>query len=196
MPTPGRVHRLRSVLERRQDDLCLVLDNIHDTHNASAILRTCDGFGIGRIAFLYTDNPVPEIVAGVAARTEKWMRIAHYQHVQRCVDSLRGQHGRVLATHLDAGARSYLEVDWTQPAAIVFGNEHRGCSEEVLARADYAISVPMQGMAQSFNVSVAAGIILGELYRQRAARGLYAPSWSDGKERVYETWLARERSAP
>lgn len=193
MPTPERLRRLRSVLERRQDDIEVILDNIHDSHNASAILRTCDGFGVGTVNLLYTDHEFPEISEGVSGFTRKWMVFHRFADPAVCAQELRRRCRRIYATSLDPGARNYLEVNWAQPAAIAFGNEHRGCTEALLELADERIFIPMQGMARSFNVSVSAGIILAEVSRQRLAAGLSPSSWSADKERLYHAWVARER---
>lgn len=193
MPTPQRIKKLRAVLERRQDDVEVVLDNIHDAHNASAILRSCDGFGIGAVGLLYTDHPFPKLSAAVSGFSAKWISIEKFHDAESCVAALHARGRRVYATALSPDSRSYLDVDWTDSAAIVLGNEHRGCTEELLALADERIQIPMHGMAHSFNVSVAAAIVLGELHRQRLDAGMYRPSWTDEKERLYRVWLKRER---
>ena len=192
MPKPERLQRLRRVLARRQDDVTLVLDNVHDAHNASAVLRSADGFGVGRIVLLYMNRPIPRLSKGVSGHTRKWMQIDRYDDPEACLTALRARGERVVATHLATGAASHLAVDWTGPIAIVLGNEHEGCSPAMLAGADASVAIPMQGMAQSFNVSVAAAILLAELYRQRLARGGYQERWSDPKEALWEEWLARE----
>lgn len=192
MPTPERLERLRSVLARRQDDVTVVLDNVHDAHNASAVLRSADGFGVGRIALLYKDHPMPALSKGVSGFTQKWMTIDGYDNVESCVAALRARGEQIVATHVQEDASSHLEVDWTCPVALVLGNEHEGCSPAVRAAADATVAIPMQGMAQSFNVSVAAAIILAELYRQRAEQSMYQPDWNSAKEALYRSWLARE----
>ena len=195
MPTEQRLRRLRSVLERRQDDVTVVLDNVHDAHNASAVLRSADGFGIGRVALLYTEHPTPAISAGVSGYTRKWMTIDQYDDTASCVAALRARGEQIVATHVEPGARSHLEIDWTHPVAVVLGNEHEGCTPAMRAAADATVAIPMQGMAQSFNVSVAGAIILAELFRQRAKRGMYQPEWNTTKETLYRSWLARETLA-
>ena len=159
MATPQRRERLRRVLARRQDNVTVVLDNVHDAHNASAVLRSADGFGVGRIALLYTDHPMPSLSKGVSGHTRKWMTIERYDDAEACLAALRARGERVVATHAAAGSPSYLALDWTGPVAIVLGNEHEGCSPAMRAAADTAVAIPMQGMAQSFNVSVAAAIV-------------------------------------
>jgi tRNA (guanosine-2'-O-)-methyltransferase len=194
VPTDERLARMRSVLERRQEDLEAVIENVHDPHNASAIYRTCDGLGLWAVNLVYTREEFPEIASGVAAYAEKWMPSRRHESARACVEALHARGLRVYATHVDPTARAYLEVDWTRPAGVVFGNEHRGCSEEILALADERVFIPMQGMAQSFNVSVSAAILFAEAYRQRLAAGLYAPRWSEAKEALYREWLAREEA--
>ena len=192
MPTSRRRQRLRHVLERRQDDVTVVLDNVHDAHNASAVLRSADGFGIGRIALLYTDNPMPVLPDGVSGFTRRWLQIDSYDDPPTCIGALRARGERIIATHLQEDTTSQLEVDWTGPVALILGNEHQGCTPEMRAAADATVAIPMLGMAQSFNVSVAGAIILAELYRQRAAHGMYQPKWNRVKEALYRSWLARE----
>jgi tRNA (guanosine-2'-O-)-methyltransferase len=192
MPTEQRLQRLRSVLARRQNDVTVVLDNIHDAHNASAILRSADGFGVGRIALLYTDQPLPSLSKGVSGFTRKWMTFENYDSHADCLAALRDRGEQIVATQLTTGAPSHLEIDWTQSVAIVLGNEHEGCTPAIQEAADATVTIPMQGMAQSFNVSVAASIILAELYRQRSGQGMYRPEWNGAKEALYRSWLARE----
>jgi tRNA (guanosine-2'-O-)-methyltransferase len=194
MPTERRIARMRDVLERRQDDLAVVIENVHDPHNASAILRSADGFAAGSVHLLYTNESFPEISRAVAAYTDRWTRLERHDSVSECVDALRGEGLRIIATNVDEEARGYLEVDWTRPAALVVGNEHRGCSEELLEAADEHVLIPMAGFAQSFNVSVAAAVILAEAARQRLEAGMLEPAWSDAKQELLDHWIAREHS--
>ncbi|MPZ98225.1 MAG: RNA methyltransferase [Dehalococcoidia bacterium] len=182
---------MRQVLERRQDDLQALIEDVHDPHNASAILRSADGFGVGAVNLLYTREEFPEISKPVSAYTRKWMPVDRFEDPEACVEALHARGLRVFATHLDEGARRHLDIDWTQPSVIAFGNEHRGCSEQLLALADERVYIPMQGFAQSFNVSVSAAVIFAEAYRQRLAAGLYEPRWSEAKEALYQSWIAR-----
>ena len=192
MPTPERLQRMRQVLLRRQDDLDVVLENIHDAHNASAILRTCDGLGVGAAHLLYTDEVFPEISNGVAGHAAKWLTLRRHADPAACVAALHAHGRKVYATAMEPGTVDYLDVDWTQPSAVVFGNESRGCSADLVALADARIAIPMQGMVQSFNVSVAAGIILAEAFRQRWRCGRYSRTWSAELQTRLEAWIARD----
>ena len=177
------------MLEQRHDDLVVVLENIHDAHNASAILRSCDAFGVGRVFLLYTNQVFPEIARGVAAQTEKWLQFERFDTVAACVDALRAEGLAIYATKLTEDAQDYLAMDFRQPCALVLGNEHAGCSEELTARADGALIVPMRGFVQSLNVSVAAAVLLAEAARQR--RGV-RPAWSARKAALEAAWIERE----
>ncbi len=182
---------MREVLERRHDDLVVVIENVHDAHNASAILRSCDAFGVGRIALVYTNQVFPEISGGAAAKAQKWLQIDRYESAAECVSALHGEGIKVYATALTDEAQDYLGVDFSGPSAIVLGNEHAGCSEEMVALADGALIVPMAGFVQSLNVSVAAAVILAEMARQRRD---VAPAWTDRKAALERAWIERESS--
>ena len=194
MTTERRRRRMREVLARRQDDLVIVLENIHDAHNASAVLRSCDAFGVGAVALCYTDQVFPKISSGAAANVQKWLQIERYDSVAECVAALRERSLRIYATELAGEPLDYLDVDWRGPSAIVLGNEHRGCSEEMLAAADARVRIPMQGFVGSLNVSVAAAVLLAEASRQR--RGQPPPAWSAVKQAAFEEWIEREQRAP
>lgn len=183
---------MREVLARRQFDLQVVIDHVHDPHNASAILRTSDGLGLSTVNLLYAREEFPEISNPVAAYSKRWLTIRRFEEASTLVGQLRSEGAQVLATNLASGTVDYREVDWTRPVAVAFGNEHRGCSEELIELADANIAIPMQGMAQSFNVSVSAGIVLAEAFRQRSAAGMYDAPWDDEREGALQAWIERE----
>jgi tRNA (guanosine-2'-O-)-methyltransferase len=192
VPLDRRVERMRDVLSRRQFDLQVVIDHVHDPHNASAILRTSDGLGLSTVNLLYAREEFPEISNPVAAYSKRWLTIRRFTEPAALVEQLHAEGAQVLATNLAPGTVDYREVDWTKPIAVAFGNEHRGCSEELIALADANIAIPMQGMAQSFNVSVSAGIVLAEAFRQRSAAGMYDAPWNDEREAALQAWVDRE----
>lgn len=189
--TERRLARMREVLERRHDDLVVVLENIHDAHNASAILRSCDAFGIGRVALVYTNQVFPEISGGVAAKVQKWLQIDRFDSAAECVSSLHKDGIKVYATELNVDSQDYLDVDFSGPSAIVLGNEHAGCSAEMVALADAGIVVPMVGFVQSLNVSVAAAVVMAEIARQRRE---LIPAWTTLKAELEQSWIDRESS--
>ncbi len=173
MASATRIARIRAVLSRRQPDLTVVLENIHDPHNVSAILRTCDAVGIDRVALLYTVEQFPRIGKSSSASAWKWVGRDAYNSVDACFGAMRAKGFRIFTTHLGADSSSLYESDLASPVALVFGNEHRGVSTEALAQADCNIVIPQQGMLQSLNVSVSCAVALYEAMRQRAAAGAY-----------------------
>lgn len=171
--TAARMDKLRFVLERRQPDLALVLANIHDPHNVSAIYRSCDAFGVPRVHLYYTDTAFPHLSAKSSASARKWVESKRYSSASELRAALKKRNMHIYATSCSSAARPMSEYDFTRPSAIIMGNEHTGVTEDISAIADSELYIPMYGMIQSFNVSVAAALILSEASRQRAAAGMY-----------------------
>lgn len=193
--TRRRYHRLLAALARRQPDLTVVLENLYDPFNVSAILRTCESVGVGRVHLLYDREEVPSISSQVSSSAQKWLDLDFHDSLEETYAGLRAQGLRVYATGLSAQAMAPHEVDWTAPSAVVLGNENRGVSDEAARQADALIYIPMRGMVQSVNVTVAAAMLLYEAQRQRQAAGLYdAPRLPEAVWReILERWLDRER---
>lgn len=173
MPTIRRVERMIRVLKHRQPDLTVVCENIHDPHNVSAILRSCDAVGIEQVQLLYTDHEFPKLGKKSSASAKKWIDIRRYQHSEDLRQALKADNYQIYATQLSGHSVSIYDIDWTRPSAIIVGNEHQGVSDEVLQIADQSIYIPMLGMVQSLNVSVATAVILYEACRQRLINGQY-----------------------
>lgn len=191
--TERRSERIRQVLERRQPDLTVVMENIHDPHNVSAVLRSCDAVGVMGVELLYTVEKFPRIGKKSSSSASKWMNRRKHTSVEACYDQLRAEGFSIYATHLDASAVSLYDLDLTRPVALVFGNEHRGVSEEAASRADGNFQIPMMGMIQSLNVSVACAVTLYEVLRQRRARGAYdRPKLNESELHTFlDDWLSR-----
>ena len=191
--TARRKKRILEVLGRRQRDIVLIINNIHDPHNVSAILRSCDAFGIQEVHFLYTSEPFPALGKKSSASAKKWVDVFRHTSAADMVEKLKARGFTILCTGFGAGARSLTRVDFISPAAVVLGNEHRGVDEELIRLSDGEIYIPMQGMVQSFNVSVAAALILYEAWRQREAGGTIARSgFSKAEiEKYYQEWIRK-----
>lgn len=169
--TSQRKEKMARVLCARQDNLTLILANIHDPHNVSAIYRSCDAFGVSSVRLYYTTTVFPHLGSKTSASARKWVdsvRCANIAELQKSCDGFQ-----ILATSFSADAKSLWNWDFLQPTAVILGNEHAGVDEELLKMADGKLYIPMFGMVQSFNVSVAAAIILAEAARQRKAAGWY-----------------------
>jgi len=178
--TPERLARLRKVLSCRQKDLTLVLANIHDPHNVSAIYRSCDAFGVAQVHLYYTDTAFPALSGKTSASARKWVDTVRHQDRDSLMSALRASGHQVLATSCSPAAKPVADYDLTRPTAIIMGNEHSGVSQELVDVVDGEVYIPMYGMIQSFNVSVAAAILLSEASRQRVVAGMYAsPTYTD-----------------
>jgi tRNA (guanosine-2'-O-)-methyltransferase len=193
--TERRQSRIRSVLERRQPDLTVVLENVHDPHNVSAVLRSCDAVGVLRAHAVYSIEEAPQsaFARTTSASAAKWVEVEKHGSIGECYARLRGEGFSVLVTAIGAAAKPLHDWDLTRPVALVLGNEMRGASEEAVALADGTIEIPMVGMVQSLNVSVACAVCLYEAFRQRLAAGAYdTPKLGEDELMVLaEDWLRR-----
>lgn len=191
--TPRREERIRKVLAHRQKDLSLIIDNVWDPHNVSAILRSCDAFGVTDIHLYYTENVWPELTSRSSASAQKWVDRKAHDDPAEMVNSLKSEGYQIVRTGFSEKARPIMDYDFSRPSAIVLSNEHDGTSPELVTLVEDELYIPMQGMIQSFNVSVAAAIILYHAFTQRHAAGLYeTPSWSGREmEEKVEDWLRR-----
>lgn len=182
--TPKRFTRLKEVVERRQKFFTVVLENIHDPHNVSAILRTADAVGIDKVYLIYNSSKFPKIGKVSSASAKKWVELEKYSNVKDCFSELKKKKYKIFSTGISSQlkSRTLFELDLTGKTAIVLGNEHSGVSEEALKSADKNFIIPMYGMVQSLNVSVAAAICFYEALRQREIRGMYVKSRYTKKE--------------
>lgn len=165
---------MEDVLKVRQPDLTVVMENIHDPHNVSAMLRSCDAAGVLQVQLVYTREEFPKLGRKSSASAAKWVSHRKFKAIGECFETLRAEGFLVLATSLGSASRSLYDLDLTRKVALVFGNEHRGVSDECAAAADGNFEIPMFGMIRSLNVSVACAVTLFETVRQRLAAGDYA----------------------
>jgi tRNA (guanosine-2'-O-)-methyltransferase len=194
MRTERRLNRLEQVLRHRQPDITVVMENIHDPHNVSAVLRSCDAAGVMEVQLIYTDVDFPNIGKKSSASAKKWVELRQFENVKDCYKKLHEEGFAIFATHLEEKAKSLYEIDMTKKIAIVVGNEHKGVSSEAARLADSILQVPMFGMIQSLNVSVATAVILFEAVRQRIASGQYDESKYSKTElaRLLKIWAMRQ----
>lgn len=191
--TEKRKQKIISVVHARQKSLRIVLENIHDPHNVSAIYRTCDAVGVPKVSLIYNIEHFPKIGRKSSASAFKWVEKDKFRNVKSCYDSLRAEGFLVLASSISEESVVLYELDLTKKVAIVLGNEHRGVSEEAANLADKKFLIPMRGMVQSLNVSVAAGVILYEAFRQRLRKKMFTKSeYSTGEiEEVLQSWYKK-----
>jgi tRNA (guanosine-2'-O-)-methyltransferase len=172
MSLPRRYHRLRAVLDRRQPDLTVLLEDVQVPRNLAAILRSCDGVGVFAAHAVWPGGRL-KISRPASGGNRKWLPVHKHRTLAEALAHLRETGARILAAHPRPGAVPFREDDYTLPTCFLFGNEDDGLSAEALAGADGVVNIPMEGMGTSLNVSVAAALLLFEAQRQRRAAGFY-----------------------
>jgi tRNA (guanosine-2'-O-)-methyltransferase len=172
--TPERNERLNSVLNKRQPDLTVVLENVFDPHNISAVMRTADAVGIQDIFIL--NNKIPphrKWGAKSSSSAAKWLTVHQYTDADECFTELRKRYKKIYTTHLSSDAVGLHKLNLVEPVALVFGNEHSGVSKEIITMADGNFIIPQVGIIKSLNISVACAVTLYEAYRQKNNAGHY-----------------------
>lgn len=188
--TAKRLARCRATLDRRQPDLSVILDQVHKPHNLSAIIRTCDAVGAFNVHAVQRGSHL-SVHQHCAAGAGEWVNLSVASAVEDVIADQQAQGIAVYAAHWSEAAVDFRDVDYTRPCAILLGAERWGVSDHAAALVDQHITIPMVGLVESLNVSVAAAVILFEAQRQRAAAGLYdAPRLSPAVyERILFEWL-------
>jgi len=200
---PEREQKIRTVIRQSQPDLCVVLENIFDPLNVSAVLRSCDAVGVREVFVVYTRKYLQKrgLILGkrTSGGTFKWIDVYVFEDLEECFLRVRQRYGRILATRLGENSPSLYALDLTQPTALLFGNEDEGVSAEALALADGNFLIPQTGFAESLNISVACAVTLFEARRQRDALGFYDahPRLNpEQQEQLFQRWsgLVKEKS--
>ena len=174
------------MLNRRQSDLTLLMENVHKPHNLAAILRTCDAVGIGTVyATTETDEYTMRLKA--ASGANQWVDLKYFKDITTLLSHIKESGFTIYGTQLSANALDFRHVDFTEPSAILMGQELHGISPKAAELVDKTIHIPMVGMGDSLNVSVAAATILFEAQRQRESAGKYSEMQLD--QSTYEKLL-------
>jgi len=172
--TPERHRRFTSVLSKRQPDITVVLENVFDPHNVSAVMRTCDAVGIQDIFILNSRIP-PHKKWGYrsSSTAAEWLTIHQFTNADECFTELRKMYKKIYATHLSEDAATLHQLNLTESVALVFGNETFGVSEELKNMVDGTFIIPQVGIIKSLNISVACAVTLYEAFRQKQTAGHY-----------------------
>ena len=172
--TAERKEKLLRVLKNRQSNLAVVMENVQDPHNISAVMRTCDAVGIQDLYILNTKIPRHEkFGAKSSSSAAKWLTLHQFEDIVECFKALRTHYETILTTHLASNSISLYDIDFTKSIALVFGNEHDGVSEEVRKLADGNFIIPQMGIIRSLNISVACAVSIYEALRQKTVSGQY-----------------------
>jgi tRNA (guanosine-2'-O-)-methyltransferase len=175
MSTPEREERFRQILQMRQASVTVLLENVEDPHNISAVLRTADSIGCMEIFVLNNRIPIHEKWSGFRSSSgaNKWVQSHKFKDTATCVAAVKAKYKRLLGTHLGAESKNLYELDFTSPVALAFGNEATGLSDELLAHCDGNFIIPQCGLSKSLNISVACAVALYEAFRQKRSAGHY-----------------------
>jgi len=166
-----RYARIRHFLSLRQPSLTLCLEQLDKPHNVSAIVRSCDAVGVHEVHAVWDEKP--QFRKSTAMGSENWVYTKEHSCIEDAVAHLKTKNMQVLVTNLSENAVDFRDIDYTQPTAIILGQEKHGATQRAVNTADQHIMIPMVGMVQSLNVSVAAALILYEAQRQRQLAGMY-----------------------
>lgn len=175
--TPQRKNKLTTVLSKRQPDITVVMENIHDPHNIAAVMRSCDAIGIQEIYIIHTQLPTHKKWGiRTSSSANKWLTIHSFEDTKKCFEKVRNHYDKIFTTRLGGQAISLYDMDFTSSLALVFGNEKHGVSTEACQLADGNFVIPQVGMISSLNISVACAVTLYEAYRQKKLAGHYQQS--------------------
>jgi tRNA (guanosine-2'-O-)-methyltransferase len=196
MTEEKRLQRIENTLRHKQPILQVFLDDVHSSQNLSAIIRSCDGVGVLDLYYHTSDNRDLRIHKTITQGAHRWVNRTRVDTEERTVFLKKKQKEgyQVVVTHLSAKAVSYQSLDYTKPTVFVLGNEKDGVSDDVIALADEVIIIPMRGMVQSLNVSVATALLLYEAQRQLQISGSYdVPQLSlEEQTKIKNEWIFRD----
>lgn len=187
-----RREKLQQVLNNRQFDITVVMENVHDPHNISAVMRTCDAVGIQEIYIL--NSHIPEhkkFGAKSSSSAAKWLTIHTFTDTNACVTALRKKYAKIFTTYLSDDATQLYQLDLTESIALVFGNEHAGVSDEIRGLADGNFMIPQVGIIKSLNISVACAVTIYEAFRQKSQAQHFTqinPAFEQDRKSVSDSW--------
>ena len=178
--TPERREKLLSVIKKRQANLAVVLENVQDPHNISAVMRTCDAVGVQEVYVLNTRIPRhKKFGPRSSSSAAKWLTVKQFDNAVTCFQELRKKYSRILTTHLASDSVDLYDINFTESIALVFGNEHSGVSDDIRQQADGNFIIPQVGIIRSLNISVACAVCLYEAFRQKRKAGHYSNHHAD-----------------
>ncbi len=178
---PRRFNKIKSVLDRRMSNLTILVEEVEKPHNLSAILRTCDAIGVLEAHAIAKKNKTPTFNS-TAQGSQKWVRLKEHTSIEVAIQSLKKMGFKLYGTNLNKEAKDYRLFDYKGATAFVMGAEKWGLSESATRLVDESIYIPMRGMVQSLNVSVATATLLFEALRQRKEVGL-EPKLGEGLDK-------------
>lgn len=167
--TPERLATIDRVVKGRTYNAVLVLEDIYDRGNASAVFRSAEAMGYGQVHMIELGEKVKESQRTTAG-ADKWLEIKRWKSTHACVEELKAQGKQIIVTHLDSTSVPIDAIDFSKPTALVLGNEKTGVSPEMIKAADHRVILPMKGFVQSFNISVAGALSCWHMMKDREKR--------------------------
>ena len=187
-----RQNRLHEVLNERTRHMKIVLEDVYQAHNASAVLRSCDCFGIQDVHFIENRNRY-KISEDVAMGASQWLSIYRHsveeKNTKSCLQELKNKGYRIVATTPHKDDKTLQDLDINTPFALVFGTEIDGITEEAKEMADEFVKIPMYGFTESFNISVCAALCMYELSTRIRGEKINYKLTETEKEEIYLEWL-------
>ncbi len=168
---PRRFERIKNVLNCRMKNLTVLVEAVNKPHNLSAILRTCDAAGVFEANFISEKDKV-KTFNSTAQGSQKWVKLNNHETTISAVSELKKKGFKLYGTTLNERSTDYRNFDYSENTCFVLGAEKWGLSDQLISKVDESIFIPMSGMVQSLNVSVAASILLFEAIRQRERKSL------------------------
>ncbi len=198
--TEARAEKLKVLAANRQQGLTVILENIYDPHNLGAVLRTCDSVGIAEVYALYTIES-PEALKKISGHksssgSKKWVDVHIFEEADACFTAVRKKYDKIYGTHLGADSVGLYDLELDKSVALLFGNEHRGMSEEALSLVDGNFIIPQSGLTKSLNISVACAVTLYEAKRQRIEAGMYGGDFDESNSyqvELFEKYVVKSR---
>jgi len=188
--TPARKALFDKVVQQRTNHFTVVTEDVYQLHNTSAVMRSCDVFGIQNIHVIEERN-LKKIDREIAMGAQKWVTLNRYHSSEECIQNLREKGYQIVASspHYDAGMLA--DFDISKPSAIFFGTETNGLSEEIIDQADEFIKIPMAGFTESLNISVSAAIILQDITQKLRSSNLKWELTENEKNEIKFEWLSK-----
>ncbi|MCK6504996.1 RNA methyltransferase [Myxococcota bacterium] len=184
-----RKERVAAALSTRLGSVVVVCEAVHRRHNVSAILRSAEAFGVHEV-HLVTGPFRPS--KGAARGAERWLELHRHKRIEACLGELKARGYRIFVADLDEAAHSPDTLPVDQPLVILFGAEHSGVSDQARALADGTVTVPMRGLTESLNVSVAAACVLQRVSERRRARVGKGDLEPARQQAFFDAWVAAE----
>lgn len=185
--TENRKQRFEEIIAQRSKHFTVVCEDVYQLHNTSAVMRTCDVFGIQEM-HVVEQRWGKRIDTEIAMGAQKWVDIHRHQQVEDAIKRVKAAGYRVVATTPHAPEKSLAEFDITQPAAFFFGTERYGLSDIVMEQADELVCIPMYGFTESLNISVSAAIILQQVSARLRSSGLPWQLTEEERQEVLLRW--------